>query len=103
MRMMTGNFVQCQNYVALDISWQSPGVIMFLKTPIKWTVKEVTGITEGSTPSEKVVDVTWQFDLSSFPQNFQDAIQQPLLKGKVLFKLYDDGWRFEKLISFNAL
>jgi len=103
MRMMTGNFVQCQNYVALDISWQNPGVIMFLKTPIKWTVKEVTGITEGATPSEKAVDVTWQFDLSSFPQNFQDAIQQPLLKGKVLFKLYDDGWRFEKLISFNAL
>jgi hypothetical protein len=26
-----------------------------------------------------------------------------LAMGKVLFRLYDDGWRFEKLISFNAL
>ena len=88
MRIMTGNFVQCENYVGLDISWQRPGILMQLKNPIKWTVTEVTGITEGSTASEKVVDVTWQFDLSSFPQNFQDAIQQPPLKGKILFKLY---------------
>jgi hypothetical protein len=102
MRLMSGNFIQCKEYVGIDIDWQHPGVLMVLKNPIKWTVVEVTGITEGETPSEKVVDVTWQYDLSSFPQVLQDAIKQPLLKGKILFKLYDDGWRFEKLITFNS-
>jgi len=103
MRIMTGNFVHCENYVGTDIDWQHPGILMILKQPIRWTVTAVTGITEGATPSEKIVDVTWQFDLSSFPLEFRDAIQQPPLTGKTLFKLYDDGWRFEKLITFNVL
>jgi hypothetical protein len=103
MRIMTGNFIQCVNYVGTDIDWQHPGVVMILKQPVGWAVKEVTGITEGSIPSEKIVDITWQFDLSSFPPELKDAINQPALTGKILFKLYDDGWRFEKLIAFNQL
>lgn len=102
-RLMSGQFVQCQDYAGLDISWQRPGIRMLLRKPIRWVVLEVTGVTEGSTSSEKIVDVTWQFDLSSFPREIQDAIKQPLLQGKALFKLYDDGWRFEKLVFFNQL
>jgi hypothetical protein len=102
MRLMSGNFIQCKEYAGVDIDWQHPGVLMVLKNPIRWTVVGVTGITEGDTPSQKIVDVTWQYDLSSFPQELQDVIKQPLLKGRILFKLYDDGWRFEKLITFNS-
>jgi len=91
-----GEFVLCQNPISPEeITWEHPGVLIKLKTPVKWYLIEVTGIagTAGS-QNDRIVEDTWQFDLSSFPKEIQDALKTPPLKGKALLRLYDDGWRF---------
>jgi len=93
-RIVTGQFVQCQN-PGPEITWQHPGVMASLKTPVKWVVIEVTGIADGQAPSEKIVEDTWHYDFSSFslPKDVEAGLE-PLRTGKALFRLYDDGWRF---------
>ncbi len=97
-RIMTGQFVQCPN-PGPEITWQHPGVVAFLRTPVKWVVNEVTGIADGQTPSEKIVEDTWHYDFSSFslPKGVEAALE-PLRTGKALFRLYDDGWRFAQFM-----
>ena len=95
MRLMSGQFVLCPKPVNPDITWQKPGGMFSLKTPIKSVIIEVTGITDAqSGPSDKIVEYTWQFDYSSFPKEVADALKLPPRTGKSLLRRYDDGWRF---------
>lgn len=84
-------YSQCEHYITTGITGDNPGILMLLKTPIRWKVKEITGIS--TTPSQKIVDFTWQRDLSSWPEAFQTAVNQPSQTSKAMFALYDDGWR----------
>jgi hypothetical protein len=60
----------------------------------KWSVIEITGITDGQSPNEKIVEDTWEFDYSSFPKEIGDVLKVPIRHGKAVIRLYDDGWRF---------
>jgi hypothetical protein len=97
-RIMMGQFVLCVNMLTPDITWQNPGIKLTLKTPLKLTLLEITGIAENS-PTEKVVEDTWQYDFSSWPTEMKDAIKPAIYNGKAQFHLYDDGWRFEKFLQ----
>lgn len=92
-RIMTGQFVQCTLPVSPDITWQRPGVVLALRTPVKQVIVEITGIADMSA-TEKIVEDTYKLDLSAFPKEIQDALKTPIFPGKALFRLYDDGWRF---------
>lgn len=68
--------------------------------PIKPYVIEVSGITEGGTESEKLVEYTWNWDFKPLPEEVRYFFKDhPPERWKVTLKLYDDGWRavkFEK-------
>jgi hypothetical protein len=87
-------YAQCEHYIAVDINDKNPGALLLLKTPVRWFVKEVTGIS--TSPNQKIVEFTWQTDLSSWPADFQTAVNQPLQTSKAMFTLFDDGWRFDR-------
>lgn len=99
-RVITGQFLECPSPANPEVTWQHPGMVVPLRTPIKQIVIEVTGIADGSTPSEKTVEYTWRFDFSSMflPKAIEDALTFPLRTGKAAFRRYDDGWRFMNFI-----
>ena len=100
MRLASRQFALCsQESVTPDITWQNPGLLLSLKTPIKWVVIEITGIADTEKPSEKMVEYTWQFDFSSFPKEMADVLKLPVRAGKALFRRYDDGWRFVNVMT----
>jgi hypothetical protein len=92
-RISTGQFVQCVQPVHSDITWQRPGVVLTLRTPVKQVIVEITGIAVTS-PTERIVEEIYKLDFSTFPKEIEDALKTPLWRGKDLFRLYDDGWRF---------
>jgi hypothetical protein len=91
-RLATGEFVVCPN-PGPEITWQRPGLMLSLKAPTKVVVIGITGIADGQSQSERLVEYTWQFDLSSFPKEIEDILKLPTRTGKALFRRYDDGWR----------
>ena len=94
-RVRIGQYLFCQGTIPPEVTWQQPGVLIHLKRPIAWTLIEVTGITDApNTTNEKIVEYTWQYDLSPFPKEVQDALTYPPRPGKSLLRLYDNGWRF---------
>jgi hypothetical protein len=94
-RIATGDFVLCQGAVPSEVTWQRPGVLVQLKKPTTWTLLEVTGISDApNAQNEKIVEYTWQYDISSFAKETKDALQFSPRPGKALLRLYDDGWRF---------
>jgi hypothetical protein len=92
-RIMAGDFALCPSPLP-EITWQHPGWMIALRRPIKWTIFEITGITDGQNLNEKVVEYTWQYDYSPFPKEGADVLKVPIRKGKAVIRLYDDGWRF---------
>ncbi len=93
-RVSLGQLALCQGFLPADVSWQHPGLLVILKKPIRRTLTEITGITGGDNTNEKIVEYSWQYDLSNLTQESQDELRQGPQVGKSLFRLYDDGWRF---------
>ena len=77
-----------------EITWQRPGTLLVLNKPVTLTIVEVTGIADETNPKEKIVEYTWQYDLSPLTKQTQDAVKIVPHPGKALLRLYDDGWRF---------
>lgn len=80
------------------------GNTFFLSEPRRAYVVYISGISDapildGPKGTVKIVDATWRYDLSELPQQittmFESHKAQPF---HALFKLYDDGWRVEKLV-----
>jgi hypothetical protein len=95
MQVAVGVRPLCPNYIPPGITWRDPGRLVILAKPIKWKLIDITGISDvPDAQSEKLVDYTWQYDLSGFPKSFLDIYNPPLQRGHALFRLYDDGWRF---------
>ena len=45
--------------------------------------------------NKKVVEFTWKYDLSEYPQGAEGIFNlTPPAQRKALLRLYDDGWRF---------
>jgi hypothetical protein len=96
MRLVTGQFVMCPKPIPDEVTWQTPGLLIPLKSPIKRIVLEVTGIANGDNQSERIVEHTWQCDFTSFPKEVQDILIKLSAcprKDKAMLRLYDDGWR----------
>lgn len=70
---------------------------MKLAQPLQRTVVAVTGISDASRSSAKIVEFTWRFtNLTRALSNYTGATtgDQP---GKAIFSQYDDGWRIVDL------
>ena len=68
------------------------------KAPISGRVLEITGIADGTDPSNKVVDFSWIWDFRSAPTEIQTLFQDSLaIKSKAHMRHYDDGWRVESI------
>jgi hypothetical protein len=99
MRLASAHFVPCQTPLSAEITWRHPGILMKLKNPIKPLILDVTGFADGTSgPNEQIVGYTWKYDLSSLPQDVQDAIKPPVRSGRALFRLSDGGWKFVRLM-----
>lgn len=100
-RVQMGQYVLCVAVVnPNEVTWQEPGYLVTLQKPIKWSIVEITGISESQNENvEKTVEYTWQYDFSAYPTDIQDAIRAPVSTGKALFHLYDDGWRFVRYVN----
>src|ERR1700730_13364193 len=84
-RVATGQLILCPMPVPAGITWQSAGSVTELKTPMHWSVVEVTGITGPSDNStDRSVEFTWSYDLSSFPKALRDMFTIPPSPGKAL-------------------
>jgi hypothetical protein len=93
-RVALGQFALCQGFLPAGVSWQHPGLVVTLKKPIRRTLREITGITGGQNPNEKIVEYSWEYDLSNLTKETQDDLKEEIQSGSSVFRLYDDGWRF---------
>jgi hypothetical protein len=64
-----------------------------LSRPLKRQVTEVTGITDGPEPGEKVADFTWHFTNLTEEIALYTGAKEDNHRGEATFRRYDDGWR----------
>ena len=95
-RLVSGKYVLCPGYIPPGIDAQHPGLLVPLFKPVGWRIIEITGISDDSNnQSNKVVEFTWKYDLSEYPQGAERIFNlTPPAQRKALLRLYDDGWRF---------
>jgi len=75
---------------------QVQGRILDLREKLPLYVVEVTGVTDNGTPDvgQRVVEFTYNYRFDSLPPEVQDLLKDhPISRGKLAFRLYDDGWR----------
>jgi hypothetical protein len=70
-----------------------------LLTPLERHVTEITGITAGSEPAERIVTFKWQYKMIPTEITQYTGETSGLRDGTAYFRLYDDGWRVERVIS----
>lgn len=84
---------QGQKFFAIEHLY--PGLIKLrTKTPVRYRVLEITGITEDSA-TEREVGYTWGWNLEDFPEDLRPIFQDVRKKGAAELRKYDDGWRVE--------
>jgi hypothetical protein len=71
----------------------SPLIVVPIK-PLRPTVVEITGIT-GIAIDSKVVEYKWKWESDGQPEEIKQILPSLVVahEEKVVFKLYDDGWR----------
>jgi hypothetical protein len=70
-----------------------------LLTPLERQVTEVTGITAGSEPAERIVKFKWQYKMIPAEITRYTGETPGLRAATAHFRLYDDGWRVERVLS----
>jgi hypothetical protein len=94
------------NFEAIDayLNYTGGSAGTLVLKPIPRRVVEVTGISDGPgmvgpPGTVKIVEFTWRWNLEGLPDEVKNAVGQDLKdrKGNALFKLYDDGWRLERI------
>lgn len=95
--VQVGQLPLCPGFIPPPVAAQKRGAEVHLTTPIGWKVVEITGVSDDAhAPNTKLVEYTWQYDLSTFPDTAAQTINpNPPAPGKAFLRLYDDGWRFE--------
>ena len=71
-------------------------VFLTLASPLRPAIQSVTGISDGSIPSEKLVDFQWNYTTPP-PNVLSPLLPAPPYQGRAVFKKYDDGWRVEQI------
>jgi len=97
-RVLFGQFVFCSALIPPGVTSQQPGLLVTFNKPYRWSLVEVTGMSDGQAPNEKNVEYTWEYVFPDFSQDLQSALKYTPRPGKALLRLYDDGWRF---VSFE--
>jgi len=97
-RLAMNQFSLCKGSIPPGVTWRQPGVAVTLTKSVHWSVHEVTGISDGDNPNQKIVEYSWEFDFSQLSKQEQDGLTLPLQTGKSLLQLYDDGWRWVKYV-----
>jgi hypothetical protein len=80
--------------------YQFDPTIIDTRVQLSPEVLEVTGITDNGVATEKIADFKWSWNFSGLPTEARHLFaNHPPRSGQAALKLYDDGWRVEKVAA----